>query len=112
MGMSKDGRIQIYNCNIFDISSDIIGEVDAIWDRGGITAIEPLDMGRYLDVITSNMNAYTRYCLVVVDYDPSVKSGARLSIEKIGETSALREILVKKGHKYFNDVLFLLTLKP
>ncbi|XP_077866884.1 thiopurine S-methyltransferase-like [Saccoglossus kowalevskii] len=123
---SNDRRIQIYICSIFDISSDIIGQVDAIWDRAAFSAIMPSEREKYRDVIISTMNAYTRYCLIGVDFDPSVKPGppyhapevaveqtfgAHLTIEKIGEMADLREKWVKMGHKYFTDILFLLSLK-
>nr|XP_006818717.1 PREDICTED: thiopurine S-methyltransferase-like [Saccoglossus kowalevskii] len=105
---------------------DIIGQVDAIWDRAAFSAIMPSEREKYRDVIISTMNAYTRYCLIGVDFDPSVKPGppyhapevaveqtfgAHLTIEKIGEMADLREKWVKMGHKYFTDILFLLSLK-
>ncbi|XP_018415133.1 PREDICTED: thiopurine S-methyltransferase isoform X2 [Nanorana parkeri] len=72
---SISGNISLYCCNLYNISSSIIGRVDGIWDRGALVAVNPCDRERYTSCLLSLLNKDSRYLLVVLEYDPKLISG-------------------------------------
>ncbi|XP_033123922.1 thiopurine S-methyltransferase-like [Anneissia japonica] len=72
---SKDGKITLYNADIFSMTSDIIGKFDCIWDRASLVALNKTDRERYAPTLTSLMGPNCRYLLSVLDYDPSKAKG-------------------------------------
>jgi len=44
---TTDGRLKIFNCNLFSVDPLICGTFDGIWDRGSLVAISPDDRKRY-----------------------------------------------------------------
>ncbi|XP_006818719.1 putative thiopurine S-methyltransferase [Saccoglossus kowalevskii] len=123
---NKEGNIMIYKCNLFDLSSDIIGQVDAILDRAAFSAIMPVERQKYRDLMISTMHTHTRYGLILENFDHTIMSGPpycisptmleqifgdQLNIEKIGEKADSRERWINIGHKYFTNALYILTIK-
>ncbi|KAG8442354.1 hypothetical protein GDO86_011232 [Hymenochirus boettgeri] len=43
---STCGHISLYCCNLFNLSSSVIGKFGGIWDRGAMVAINPCDRER------------------------------------------------------------------
>ncbi|CAH1254892.1 TPMT [Branchiostoma lanceolatum] len=68
---SQDGRISLYVCDLYDFSSDVEGEFDAVWDRGALVAINSTDRKRYVDLILSLMKLSGCYLLDTLEYDQS-----------------------------------------
>ncbi|XP_070556820.1 probable thiopurine S-methyltransferase isoform X2 [Ptychodera flava] len=123
---SLDERIKIYQCDIFKISSEITGQVDAIWDRGAFNAIMYKERRKYGEMILPMMKADTRYLLLTSIYDKSQMTappqcipieevleifGARCTVQKIAEYDDERDIFKKKGLKWIKIHVHLLTLK-
>ncbi|XP_002736535.2 putative thiopurine S-methyltransferase [Saccoglossus kowalevskii] len=123
---SSDGRIQLYKCDIFDISRDMVGQFDGIWDRGAMTSILPTARARYCDIMVTVLKPTGRYLLVCVEYDKSKSSGppvclleseikdvygSFLKIEKIAERNRMEEKWLKRGHTYFKECVYLLTFR-
>ncbi|XP_022089744.1 thiopurine S-methyltransferase-like [Acanthaster planci] len=76
---SKNERIQIYKASLFDLSRDILGEFDCIWDRGSLVALLREDMQRYVELMTSLMKTKGRCLLATFDYDQSKMNGPPFS---------------------------------
>ncbi|XP_077990922.1 putative thiopurine S-methyltransferase [Glandiceps talaboti] len=123
---SEDGFITIYQCDFFNISGALIGQFDAIWDRAAFVAIMTKERQKYRDVVVSLMKPDTRYLLGTVNYDTTVTTappysisnevvkelyGDRCNIETITEHDGLSEFWIKKGHKYWTEILHSITLK-
>ncbi|KAJ8043018.1 putative thiopurine S-methyltransferase [Holothuria leucospilota] len=66
---SEDGKIKIYNCDIFSLSSETLGQFDVIWDRGSLVAILAEDRQRYLGLMKSVIKPGGKILLEVVEYD-------------------------------------------
>lgn len=67
---AKNMDISIFCCDILIINKDLMGTVDAIWDRGSFVAINKADRERYAQVILSVMSPKCRYLLETLEYDP------------------------------------------
>ncbi|KAL8598490.1 hypothetical protein ACOMHN_051278 [Nucella lapillus] len=124
---SEDKKIQIYCCDFFKISPDVVGYVDAVWDRGGMVAINVCDRARYAQVIQSVKSPNCRYLLSALQYDETKYAGPphHLGDEAIREifedTSTVTEIdctdVLEPRHKtnwgidWLNEKAFLITPK-
>uniref|UniRef100_A0A8C4NIT2 thiopurine S-methyltransferase n=1 Tax=Eptatretus burgeri TaxID=7764 RepID=A0A8C4NIT2_EPTBU len=78
---SLDGNISIYCCNIFDISKDVLGLFDGIWDRGSLVAINIDDRQRYVSLMLSLMAPGCNYLLETFIFDPMKHSGPPHAID-------------------------------
>ncbi|KAJ8267523.1 hypothetical protein COCON_G00126950 [Conger conger] len=72
---STDGKISLYQCDLFKFSSAITGKFGGIWDRGSLVAINPCDRQRYATLISSLMDQDCRYLLDTLQYDPELCRG-------------------------------------
>jgi thiopurine S-methyltransferase len=73
-------NIDIFVGDVFDLSNDILGEVDAIYDRAALVAL-PLEIRkqytRHLVRITDSADQL----LITFEYDQSLKKGPPFSVE-------------------------------
>ena len=58
---SKDGRLTIYACDFFLMTPEILGPVDAVYDRGALESINPQDRQNYARVMQSLLGPNFRY---------------------------------------------------
>ncbi|KAG7317007.1 hypothetical protein KOW79_019305 [Hemibagrus wyckioides] len=72
---SPDGRISLYQCDLYKFSSAIEGEFGGIWDRGSLVAINPCDRQKYASLIMSLMDKECRYLLDTLEYNPELYKG-------------------------------------
>ncbi|KAL2080217.1 hypothetical protein ACEWY4_024010 [Coilia grayii] len=72
---SSDGKIALYQCDLYKFSSDVTGQFGAIWDRGSLVAINPCDRQRYAALITSLMDKTSKYLLDTLLYNPELFKG-------------------------------------
>ncbi|XP_056596724.1 probable thiopurine S-methyltransferase isoform X2 [Triplophysa dalaica] len=72
---SADGKISIYQCDLYKFSSAIAGKFGGIWDRGAMVAINPCDRQKYAALLTSLMESDCRYLLDTVEYNPEQHKG-------------------------------------
>ena len=72
--------IRILNGNFFDVSPDIVGDVDGIWDRGSLIALNPCQRIEYGKVMLGLMNSETVYLLDSLGYDQSKLGGPPFSV--------------------------------
>ena len=48
---TADGRITIFACNLFDVTPEMVGKVDAVWDRGSFVALSFDTRPRYAELL-------------------------------------------------------------
>ncbi|KAG9355394.1 hypothetical protein JZ751_000232, partial [Albula glossodonta] len=72
---SSDGKISLYQCDLYKFSSAIAGQFGGIWDRGSLVAINPCDRQRYATLIMSLMDKDCRYLLDTLHYNPELYKG-------------------------------------
>ncbi|XP_063040957.1 probable thiopurine S-methyltransferase [Engraulis encrasicolus] len=72
---SSDGKISMYQCDLYKFSSEVAGQFGAIWDRGSLVAINPCDRPRYAALIASLMDKNCKYLLDTLLYNPELYSG-------------------------------------
>lgn len=122
---SSDGKISLYNCNLYDFCSSVAGKFDGIWDRGSLVAINPSDRQRYATLIVSLMTKDCRYLLDTLLYNPSLYKGPPFyvpddavadlfgkmcNIQMLESVDALTERQKAWGIDYFTEKVHLLTL--
>uniref|UniRef100_A0A8C1HD77 thiopurine S-methyltransferase n=1 Tax=Cyprinus carpio carpio TaxID=630221 RepID=A0A8C1HD77_CYPCA len=74
---SADGKISIYQCDLYKFSSAVAGKFGGIWDRGALVAINPCDRQKYATLLMSLMNNDCRYLLDTVEYNSELYKGHR-----------------------------------
>ena len=88
---TKDGRLCIYACDYFSLTPALVGEVDAVYDRGSLGAINVTDRPAYVklmqqivgkdfrwNVQTCNQkfnSIHFRYVLNAHEYDDTMFQG-------------------------------------
>lgn len=72
-------NIDIFVGDIFDLTSELIGPVDAIYDRAALVALPDQMRARYTDHLTE-ITANAPQLLVTFEYDQSLKDGPPFSI--------------------------------
>lgn len=72
---TKDGRLTIYACDYFSLTPSLIGEVDAVYDRGALGAITVQDRPGYVKLMQQIVGKGFRYLLNADEYDDSVFQG-------------------------------------
>ncbi|XP_066572079.1 probable thiopurine S-methyltransferase isoform X2 [Amia ocellicauda] len=123
---SSDGKITLYQCNLYDFSSSTAGKFGGIWDRGSLVAINPCDRQRYATLIISLMDKDCRYLLDTFLYNPSLYKGPPFlvpdenvndlfgkacNIQPLESTDAFTEKQRSWGIDYLTEKVHLLTLK-
>nr|Q504A5.1 RecName: Full=Probable thiopurine S-methyltransferase; Short=Thiopurine methyltransferase [Danio rerio]AAH95104.1 Zgc:109981 protein [Danio rerio]AAI64326.1 Zgc:109981 protein [Danio rerio] len=72
---STDGKISIYQCDLYKFSSAVAGHFGGIWDRGALVAINPCDRQKYASLLVSLMSSDCRYLLDTLEYNPELYKG-------------------------------------
>ncbi|XP_055076391.2 probable thiopurine S-methyltransferase [Misgurnus anguillicaudatus] len=72
---STDGKISIYQCDLYKFSSAIAGRFGEIWDRGALVAINPCDRQKYASLLISLMESDCKYLLDTLEYNPELYKG-------------------------------------
>eukprot|EP00057_Strongylocentrotus_purpuratus_P032828 XP_788998.2 PREDICTED: probable thiopurine S-methyltransferase [Strongylocentrotus purpuratus] len=50
---SKDKKLALYRCDIFEMDMSLIGKVDCVWDCGAMTDIPPAERKDYSEILLS-----------------------------------------------------------
>lgn len=72
---TKDSRLCIYACDFFSLTPEMVGEVDAVYDRGALEAINVGDRQGYVKLMQSLLGKEFRYVLNAYEYDDSEFQG-------------------------------------
>lgn len=90
---TSDKRLQIYACDLFELPSQQVGRVGAVWDRGSLVAINVSQREKYANFMKKVLLPRFRYLLATFDYTPNEKfSGPPCSVP------------VSQVHKLFGDM--------
>ncbi len=73
--------LSIYAGNIFDLDRDVLGRVDAIYDRAALVALPDAMRARYAEHLMA-MTGTAKQLLVCLDYDQSLMAGPPFSIDE------------------------------
>lgn len=72
---TKDGRLCIYACDYFSLTPALVGEVDAVYDRGSLGAINVTDRPAYVKLMQQIVGKDFRYVLNAHEYDDTMFQG-------------------------------------
>jgi thiopurine S-methyltransferase len=72
---SKDGRMTVFACDFFHLTANMVGPVDAVYDRGALEAISVGDRTNYINIMKSLLGKEFRYVLNAYEYDDTVFQG-------------------------------------
>ncbi|XP_048407734.1 probable thiopurine S-methyltransferase [Stegostoma tigrinum] len=123
---STDGKLFLYNCNMFDFTSAIAGKFDGIWDRGSLVAMNPSDRQDYAKLMNTLMDKGCQYLLDAFTYDEEKFSGPPFStpqhvivdlygqscnIQLLQSSDALTDRQRTWGLDSFMEQVYLITLK-
>jgi len=72
---TKDNRLCIYACDFFSVTPEMIGEVDAVYDRGALEAVNVGDRQGYVKLMGRLVGKSFRYVLNAYEYDDSEFQG-------------------------------------
>jgi len=72
---TKDGRLCIFACDYFSLTPDLVGSVDAVYDRGALGAINVQDRLAYVKLMQKLLGKEFRYVLNADEYDDSMFQG-------------------------------------
>ncbi|XP_076031822.1 thiopurine S-methyltransferase-like [Oratosquilla oratoria] len=68
---SEDGRLKIYQSDLFKVEPSHLGKFDAVWDRASLVAISENDRERYAALLKSLLKPKFHYLLSVMKYEPT-----------------------------------------
>ncbi|KAG7458254.1 hypothetical protein MATL_G00236260 [Megalops atlanticus] len=123
---SSDGKISLYQCDLFKFSSRVAGQFGGIWDRGSLVAINPCDRQRYASLIISLMDKDCQYLLDTLLYNPELYKGppffvpdedvknlfgTTCDIQLLASADAFEERHKQWGLDYLTEKVHLLTPK-
>ena len=75
-------KIDIYLGNIFDLTSDILGPIDVVYDRASMIAL-PIDIReKYNKKIDDLTDAKTKLLLITLEYDQQKVAGPPFSVPR------------------------------
>ncbi|ELU13294.1 hypothetical protein CAPTEDRAFT_184405, partial [Capitella teleta] len=74
---SSDGakNVTLYCCDFYSIDKSITGELDAVWDRGALAAINPGDRKKYVETMCRVLSPSTVYLVDTFLVDNTVFAG-------------------------------------
>lgn len=72
---TKDSKLTIYACDFFSLTSDLVGQVDAVFDRGALGAIAVQDRAAYVKLMQQLIGQGFQYVLNAYEYDDSMFQG-------------------------------------
>ncbi|XP_051927600.1 probable thiopurine S-methyltransferase [Hippocampus zosterae] len=123
---NSEKNISVYNCDLYSVSSSVVGQFGAIWDRGSLVAINPRDREKYASLIMSLMAQDCKYLLSTLMYNPELYKGPpfvvpgeqvlglfgkQCNVELLLSQNALENIHVALGLDYRLEQLYLITPK-
>jgi len=72
---TKDGKLTIFACDFFNLTPELVGQVDAVFDRGALGAIAVQDRPGYVKLMQRMIGDDFRYVLDAYEYDDSLFQG-------------------------------------
>jgi thiopurine S-methyltransferase len=78
----RAGAITVIAGDIFSVTSEHVGAIDAIFDRAALVALPPELRSRYVAHLRLLASDATRELLVTIEYPPEASNGPPFSIEE------------------------------
>ena len=72
--------LSVYVGDIFELTADLAGTFDALWDRAALIALNPTDRTRYAPHVSSFLKKDSRVLLSVLLYDQQKMNGPPFSV--------------------------------
>lgn len=72
---SKDGRMTIFACDFFALSANLVGPLDAVYDRGALETVKDSERINYVQLMKSMLGKEFRYILNAYEYDDTLFQG-------------------------------------
>merc|ERR1712130_1000705 len=104
---TKDGRLCIYACDFFSLTPAMVGEVDAVYDRGALEAINVCDRQGYVKLMHQIVGNEFRDVLNAYEYDDSVFQGPPRNLPRDEVFNLFGKILL-----YSRPVVILVVQSP
>ena len=79
---TPDERLTVYSCDFFKMRPHLIGQFEAIFDRGAFEAINEEDREAYSDLIFKVLAPKFRIILTGYEYDPGVYQGTPRNVKR------------------------------
>lgn len=80
---TPDGRLKIFACDLFLLTPQLVGGLEAVWDRGSLVALGIETRPRYVALVRSLLAGRAfRYLLEGWEYDQSLVAGPPHSLSK------------------------------
>ncbi|XP_041359876.1 probable thiopurine S-methyltransferase [Gigantopelta aegis] len=123
---TTDGRIQIFECDLFDFNKDLAGQFDAIWDRGALVSVNKDQQKRFASLLETLMAPGCRQLLCIKSFDDSnwpgpphvVREnqvcdlyGDKCTVEKVCSVDSFEEQHKSWGITEQNEDLYLIIVK-
>lgn len=77
----RAGQVEILEGDLFSLTPELAGTVDAVWDRAALIALPEAMRARYVPTLARLLNAGAPYLLVTIDI-PSREGGPPFSIDE------------------------------
>ena len=61
---TPDNRLTVFACDLFDISPELVGDIDAVWDRGSFVALSFEARPRYVGLLKSLVGQSFRWVTI------------------------------------------------
>ena len=74
-------NIKILKGDFFLATKDVVGEVDAIWDRASLVAINPNEREKYAKTVMSLLSKISVYMIQCIDYNQNEHGGPPFAVD-------------------------------
>ncbi|XP_041357513.1 probable thiopurine S-methyltransferase [Gigantopelta aegis] len=116
---TTDGRIQIFECDLFDFNKDLAGQFDAIWDRGAIVAVNKDQQKRSrrkeksTEIFLAMLHRLAGPCPphVILENQVCDLYGDKCTVEKVCSVDSFKEKHKSWGITELNEDLYLIIVK-
>ncbi|RUQ85082.1 thiopurine S-methyltransferase [Legionella septentrionalis] len=77
----RGDKLTLYAGNYFELTADLIGDVDAVYDRAALIALPPTLRIQYVNYFSSLLKFGTNIFLISFTYDPEKMEGPPFSVD-------------------------------
>lgn len=74
---STDGRLKIFCCDLFKFNEKCCGQMDGVWDRESLVAIDPNLKSKYIALMDELLAPKFRYLIEAVEYKKAAREGGK-----------------------------------
>jgi thiopurine S-methyltransferase len=109
--VTDEGAFRVYRApnielrvgDLFDLTPELVGDIDRIWDRGSMVAFPPERREAYVHALRSISGPNTELLLSAISYDPAVMTGPPWSVPRADVERLYADCQIRLLHA--NDVI-------